>query len=213
MEKKIIAFDIDRTLVDSFAAEIQALKDALNIVLRKEINEDVLAESAHLPTKDFYKKINLTEDEIKKVDAEWSEASTKYQIVFFPGIVEAIKKLYKEGYCLNIITSRTKEELQELDHLLDEVKGIFEVIVTSDLVKKPKPSKDSLDYLCKKTKCTSKDIIYIGDSKSDEKFAQNSGCYFIPITWENKELIDSSNTCNTIDEMLDTIYKISKQSF
>ena len=93
------------------------------------------------------------------------------------------------------------EEFHELDDELKDILNCFKVIVTSDVIEKPKPNKESIDYLCEKLKLDPKDIIYIGDSKIDKTFSYNCNISFIPACWENKELENEEMACNA-PEML-----------
>lgn len=206
---RIIAFDIDRTLVDSFKPELESLKEAIDNSLNIKLTNNEIASAAYLTTEDFFKNLKLTKKQIDLIYQEWENTFSKYKISCFPNIISVIKELYKDNYNINIITSRTTNEYHELDEALKEIKDYFNIIVTSDLVSNPKPNKESMDYLCNKLKCNSKDVIYIGDSKADEKFAKNCGCHFIPAIWENKELKDSSNAVKTPKELLKEITKIN----
>ena len=158
-----------------------------------------------LPTKVFFKSLNITEKQLKEINKEWEITYSKYKIDCFKGIKEAVKELYENNYILAIITSRTMSEFEELNKILEEVKNCFQLIVTSDLVENPKPSKDSMDYLIKEINCTEKDIIYIGDSLIDEEFAKNSNCTFIPAVWENKELMGHKNACIKPEKLIERI--------
>ena len=119
-----------------------------------------------------------------------------------------IIKLHKKGYILGIITSRTLEEYHSLDSILKNINNLFSTIVTSDKVVNPKPCRDSIDYLCKELKCNTSDIIYIGDSNTDKIFAKNSNIQFIPVCWDNKELITEQNACHRVEDLLTAINNV-----
>ena len=201
--KKNIVFDVDRTLIDSFMSELLSLKEAIKLATGKLITDEELHKLTILPTKVFFQSIGLTMEDVKIVNKHWEVLIKKYKTECFPNLALVIKELDKRGYYISIITSRTLEEFHELDNALKDIINIFKVIVTSDLVNKHKPSRDSMDYLCNKLNCNSNEVIYIGDSYIDLEFARNSGCEFIPACWENKELINEVDAITEPIKLLD----------
>lgn len=203
--KKCIAFDIDRTMIDSYMPEILSLQEAIENITKKRISEEHSKKISSMTTSDFFKSLNLSTEEIAMIEKEWENTYNKYEVKCFPKIKEIIKYLYNKGLFLAIITSRTKEEFHELDDELEDVLHSFKIIITSDLVKSPKPSRDSLDYLCNKLQITPKEIIYIGDSEVDKIFSQNCNLDFIPVCWENKELANEKEACASQEMLLSKI--------
>ena len=198
--KKYIMFDADRTLVDSCNAVVFSLQEAIENVLDIKVDEEKLRKLTALPSSEYLKALNIVGDTVDLINKEWEHTYRKYETKCFPGLKEIIKDLSSKGYIIGIITSRNTEEYHEFDNEFDDIKEYIKVVVTSDLVDSPKPSSDSMKYLCNKMNCTPDEVIYIGDSKSDMKFAKNSNCFFIPACWENDELRDVENACfNTID--------------
>jgi len=198
--KKYIMFDADRTLVDSCDAVTLSLQEAIYNVLNKEIDYEELKKLTALPSSEYLKALNIVGDTVDLINEEWEHTYGKYETKCFPGLKEIIKDLSNKGYIIGIITSRNTIEYHEFDNEFNDIKEYIKVVVTSDLVNNPKPSSDSMKYLCNKMNCTNDDVIYIGDSKSDMEFAKNSNCFFIPACWENKELINEENAClKTID--------------
>ena len=198
--KKYVVFDVDRTIVDSYKPELLSLTEAIEIVTGKKISESDFKKLTVLTTKEFFKTLNLSDEEINLINKEWEKTFAKYKTVCFPGIKEVIKKLSLSGHIISIITSRTLSEFHELDNELSDIIDCFKIIITSDIISSPKPNIESMNYLRSKLNCTNQDIIYIGDSVIDKEFALNSKVTFIPACWENKELINEDNACfNPID--------------
>jgi len=197
---KHIVFDVDRTLVDSYQSELISLNNAIEIVKGYKLSSEDLHRLTTLPTSVFFKSLNLTDDDLVNINKEWEKQIINYPTLCFNGIKDVIRKLYNDGYSISILTSRNKNEVLELNDILKDIISLFSIIVTSDLVDNPKPSIDSMSYLCNKLNCTMDEIIYVGDSIIDKTFAENCNCIFIPACWENKELIGEPNFCtNPID--------------
>ena len=200
---KIIVFDVDRTIVDSYTSELYSLQKAIEIVTGNKLSADSLSETATMTTTELYKMLNLSENKIKELEHVWEIEYQKYKTTCFEGIEEVIIKLHKKGYILGIITSRTLEEYHSLDSILKNINDLFSSIVTSDKVVNP-----SIDYLCKELKCKTSDIIYVGDSTTDKIFAKNCNIQFIPVCWDNKELKNDQAACHRVEDLLTAINNI-----
>lgn len=204
---KYIILDVDRTLVDSFEPELLSFNEAMENIVGYRMTNEQSKKFTIMPTRIFLKILNLTEDEVNRIMKEWEVTFPKYKTRCFDGIKETIKELSKESYSFGLITSRTLDEYHELDDELSDINDLFKVIVTSDKVSKPKPDKESMDYLCSELNCSSKEVLYIGDSYSDKEFAINSNCSFIPACYDNKELINEENACLNPRDLLEIINK------
>lgn len=203
--KKYIIFDIDRTIVDSYEPELLSFKEAIFNVTGKKLSGEDINNFTSLPTVEFFKLMNVNKEEIRQIYKEWDKLFLNYKTTCFDGIKEVIKYLHSKGFVIGIITSRTMYEFNELYDVLEDIIGLFKIIITSDMVNSPKPSKDSIDYLCDKLNCESKDIIYIGDSKIDKLFSINSNIDFIPACWENKDLSNEKNACFYTRDLINII--------
>ena len=92
-----------------------------------------------------------------------------------------------------------------MDDELNDVIDCFKIVITSDLINNPKPSRDSIDYLCDELKLVPEELIYIGDSIIDKTFSKNCNIDFIPACWENHELKNEDNACFTSEEIINKI--------
>lgn len=205
---KYIILDVDRTLVDSYQPELLSLEEAIEKVLGYKLNDEQTKNFTVMPTSIFLKYLNLTDEQIKKVMKEWENTFSKYKIKCFEGIKDVIKELSKKGYIIGLITSRTIEEYHELDNELSDINNLFKVVVTSDKINNPKPHIDSMNYLCNELNCSSKEVLYIGDSLSDKQFAENSHCLFIAACYDNKELIEEDNKVLDPKDLIEVINKM-----
>ena len=206
--RKIIVFDIDRTLVDSLGPETNSMSEAVKTVTGKELTKEELNRFMSSTTEKFLKSFNYDKEVIDKICHEWGKAYVNYKTMCFPGMKDVIKWLDSNGYTIGIITSRTLDEFHELDEELSDIVYTFKAIVTCDLIEKPKPDRSSIDYLCNILKCTCDDVIYVGDSKIDMEFASNSGVAFIPACFENQELSNEENACFDTKELISIIKKL-----
>ena len=209
---KYIILDVDRTLVDSYKPELLSFQEALKNVIGYKMTESQTKDFTTMPTKTFLNTLNISEEEVNKIMKEWESTFSKYKVKCFDGIKDVIKSLHEKGYIIGLITSRTLDEYHELDDELSDISKLFKIIVTSDKIIKPKPDKQSMEYLCNELNCSSLEVVYIGDSYVDKEFALNSNCAFIPVCYDNKELINEENACFNPKNIPNTISRIKNKT-
>ena len=207
---KYIILDVDRTLVDSYKAELLSFQEAIKNVIGYNMTESELNNFTTMPTKVFLRTLNITDIDENKIMKEWESTFSKYKVKCFDGIKDVIRSLHEKGYIIGLITSRTLDEYHELDDELTDISELFKIIVTSDKITKPKPDKQSMEYLYNELNCSSAEVVYIGDSYVDKEFALNSNCAFIPACYDNKELINEENACFNPKDIPSIIRTISR---
>lgn len=202
-------FDVDRTLIDSYRVELETLKQALFIVTNNFYNDDIMNQLTVLTTKEFFHKlgIDLASDEMKMINRHWTRLLKERKLKFFEGARELLVEIKNKECFLGIVTSRTMEELEEIDTLMDVI-DLFDAVVTSDLVKYPKPHPESLNLIINKFNLNNEQTIYIGDSVSDQKIAKNANVKFGFASWENKNELTEYDY---IFKSPQSIYKLFKR--
>lgn len=185
---KNFIFDVDRTLIDSFKIEIETLKEALFIVNKIVYSDDVMSKLSILTTDEFFKTLNIEKNSeaMKKINYYWGSLLKNRKSHFFDGIKELLIDLKNKGCFLGIATSRTKEELDELDELLEYI-NLFDTVITSDMVVLPKPNPESINIIIQKFNLNRQETIYIGDSQNDSIAALKARVSFGLAAWENKD--------------------------
>lgn len=187
---KNFIFDVDRTLIDSYKPELETLKEALFIVTRKNYSNDIMEKLTTLTTDEFFRSIGIEKDSdtMKKINHHWGSLLEKRKLHFFDGIKELLISLKENNYFLGIVTSRDKDELNELSELIEYI-NLFDIVITSDMVEIPKPSPESINIIIEKFNLKREETIYIGDSQSDSDAAKNALISFGFANWENKNFI------------------------
>ena len=187
---KNFIFDVDRTLIDSYKPELETLKEALFIVTRKNYSNDIMEKLTTLTTDEFFLSIGIEKDSdtMKKINHHWGSLLEKRKLHFFDGIKELLISLKENNYFLGIVTSRDKDELNELSELIEYI-NLFDIVITSDMVEIPKPSPESINIIIEKFNLKREETIYIGDSQSDSDAAKNALISFGFANWENKNFI------------------------
>lgn len=183
-------FDVDRTLIDSYKPELETLKEALFIVTRNNFSNDIMEKLTTLTTSEFFQNLGIEKDSdtMKKINHHWASLLEKRKLHFFDDIKELLISLKENNFFLGIVTSRDKEELNELSELMEYI-NLFDVVITSDMVELPKPSPESINIVIEKFNLKREETIYIGDSQSDSDAAKRALISFGFANWENKNFI------------------------
>ena len=123
-----------------------------------------------LPIDNMYKE----KDEILYRKIEKGEIPTK------DGVEEVLKFLKENNYNIALATSAKRNRVDK--HLNDSnLKGIFDVIVCGDEVKKSKPNPEIFLYVANKLNINRKNCIVIEDSLSGVKAGNNAGMLVVNI--------------------------------
>lgn len=179
-------FDLDRTLWDFEKNSKAALKTIYKDFKLSEKTEDF--SSFHK----YYKQINaelwneygagrLTKDllrwkrfdlalhkygvEDEYLSKELAEAYVKrspFQTNLFPGTIETLRDLQREGYPMHIITNGF-EEVQHIKLRESGLEEFFDVVLCSEQTGTSKPDKLVFDTALKMAKTTAEKSVYIGD--------------------------------------------------
>lgn len=183
-------FDVDRTLIDSYKPELETLKEVLFIVTKNSYDNETMKKLTILTTDEFFEELGIEKNSntMKNINHYWGLLLEKRKLHFFDGIKQLLINLRENKCFLGLATSRTKEELNELDELLECI-GLFDAVITSDMVSLPKPNPESLNIIIDKFNLKREETIYIGDSESDSVAAKSALIYFGFANWENKNPI------------------------
>lgn len=189
---KNFIFDVDRTLIDSYKPELETLKEALFIVTKKEYSNEVMNKLTILPTDKFFRSLGIDPESksMTEINYYWGLLLEQRKISFFEGIKELLLEMKEKGFFLGIVTSRTKEELSEVEDLINNI-NLFNIVITSDMVTNAKPDPESLNIIINEFNLRREETIYIGDSNSDKEAAKNANISFGFANWENKNPISN----------------------
>lgn len=204
---KNFIFDVDRTLIDSYKPELDTLKKALKVVTGNVYSDDIMNKLTILTTDEFFSELGIEKDSqmMKDINHYWGAFLAERKIIFFESVRTLLESLNNNGCFLGIATSRTEEELNELEELIGCIQ-LFDVIITSDKVSEPKPSPESINVIIENYNLNKDETIYIGDSESDSVAARNAGVLFGYANWENK------NPISYYDYLFETPMEISELS-
>jgi len=201
VEKRVLIFDFDGTLADTFSAHYKAWQEVLeayNVKISSRLLRRLLREG--LDSEKIAMSLGIEEKLISTISDKKKRAFSKIAVKkahLYPHAKQVIKTLYKRGYILCILTTVERETVEKI-LLKYNLKKYFSVIVGREDIKYSKPHPQSFYCTIQKLeenlgKQTGAEIFYIGDSKTDIALSTAIGTPFIlflsPYQGRQKSLI------------------------
>ena len=181
MNKKVVVFDFDGTLADTF--------DALAMITNRLALEfgyppttpEELPKIRNLSSREIISKSGVPLFKIpfllKKIREYLHQEILNLKTI--DGIQEALTQLKHEGYCLGILTSNSEINVN-LFLKKHEMQNLFDFIYSeTSLFSKDK----SLRKLMKKNNLSADEIIYVGDETRDIEASKKIHIKVIAVTW------------------------------
>lgn len=199
-------FDFDGTLADTSDGIVQCVRETLRKMGLPDQSAERIKHTIGLPLKETIRQGGLVPDE--RVD----EGVDIYRSIFFdvaselillfPGVRDAMVRLYGEGISLSIATSRGTNSLERI---LDNysLKEMFRLKATSSGDWKPKPDPDMVLYLLGELGAVPDETLVIGDTTYDLLMGSGAGCLTCGVTWGNhpRELLSTVHPDYIIDSI------------
>jgi len=208
--KPTIIFDFDGTLVDTSKSIIEAYRECFRVysdekLFDEEKQNEVLGPALrdlfpkYFPGYDYdtlYKTYRTKQIEVSPI--------TNHPTV---NAVETLKSLHEQGYHIGIVSTRTKQGIEELlkeykmDEFIDDICGLKDV-------ENLKPNPEGIIMLVNKNKWN-RDCVMIGDSIMDINCGKNYGAYtigYLDNPSRSKEMADAAlKAVSDLAEILDIL--------
>ena len=184
MKYKHILFDIDGTLVDNESAVINTWQQTIEELLGKHFEKDELNFVLGIPGITTMQRLGV--DHPEEAFDLWSSHFQEYrsEITLFEGIDEVVGILKQKQFNLGLITSRTRDELNN-DDALCRIFHLFDIAICVTDTVNPKPSADPIFAYFEKTGAVPSETLYIGDAAYDSLCAANAHVDFALATWSD----------------------------
>ena len=181
---KYLIFDVDGTILDTETAILTSLQEVLAAEGREYSFED-LRFALRIPGKEALRRLNLTDTE--RIHSNWAQTILSYsqEVNIFTGLEETLQKLSKKPVTLGIVTSKTRQELEDEFNSYG-LNSFFQSIVSADDTERHKPHPDPLFACLADLEAPQNETIYIGDSIYDMQSAKKAGLPFALALWGAK---------------------------
>src|SRR3989344_2848171 len=206
---KAIIFDVDGVLVDSKESKAAFFQTLLKRAGYTDISHEEVSASFHLPMWQAIEKLTRSNDqsEIQRIWKMGHDADLRANgLLKFPDQLEDVLEKLHEKYRLAIVTSRIKIGVDELFNIR-KMGHLFDVVVTFEDYKNPKPHPEPLEKALNKLRVKSNEAIYIGDSATDVEAAKAANVKCIFISRENHP--DATATVREFNQLIVALESIA----
>ncbi len=207
MDKKLIIFDMDGTLVNSSIT----IANAINYV-RHNLGFEPMDETHILrlvndhtinPAETFYHAETFDSDH-EKWFSEYYTKNHESELVLYEGIKEMLENLKVKGHSLAVATNAYRvSTLQSLTHL--KVDHLFDAIACYDDVPEGKPHPDMLHKILNELEHSSHEALFIGDGPRDEVASKRAEIDYIMVDWGFTDHDDAVRSVEALELMLSDV--------
>lgn len=204
MDKKLIIFDMDGTLVNSSVT----IANSINYV-RHNLGFDPMDKTHILrlvndhtinPAQTFYHAKAFDADH-ERWFSEYYTKNHENELVLYEGIRELLYSLKDKGHRLAVATNAYRgSTLESLTHL--DVHHLFDAIACYDDVPQGKPHPDMLHKLLEELNHQSHETLFIGDGPRDEMASQRAEIDYIMVDWGFTDHVDAVRTVSDLHKIL-----------
>jgi len=204
VDKKLIIFDMDGTLVNSSLT----IANAINYV-RKNLGFDAMEQEYILrlvndhtinPAQTFY-HAKVFDADHEKWFSEYYTKNHESELVLYEGIKELLEGLKGKGHNLAVATNAYRgSTIESLTHL--DVHHLFDSIACYDDVAQGKPHPDMLHKILDELDHSTHETLFIGDGPRDEIASQRAEIDYIMVDWGFTDHTDAVRSVDDLHKLL-----------
>lgn len=207
-------FDFDYTLIDASEGIVECTNYALVKNGFEPRESRPIEETVGLLLHEIFSffEPSASPETNRKLINDFSEKAREVmapKTFYLPDAIPVLEELKKRGFNTAIVTSKTRQMVYDVitprghEHLVDHIVGC-------DTVNNPKPAPDGILECASYFGVLLSDILYIGDSVTDAKTAENAGVSFAGVTTGRtaKDVLKSFPNIYIGDSLTDVFSKI-----
>jgi phosphoglycolate phosphatase len=203
MDKMLIIFDMDGTLVNSSITIANAINYVRKQLGFEPMDTQMLLSKVNDPTinpAQFFYHAPRFEHAHERWFSEYYTRNHDKELVLYDGIKELLEELRHKGFKLAVATNAYRRStIESLTHL-----GIylyFDAIACYDDVYKGKPYPDMLLKLLDELKVPKSEALFIGDGPRDEQAAKRAGIDYIMVDWGFTDHESEKKVVGSVEEL------------
>ncbi|NTW89441.1 MAG: HAD-IA family hydrolase [Candidatus Moranbacteria bacterium] len=176
MDKKVIIFDFDGTIADTFPVFVEFARSE-----GFDFSPEETEELRNFSMRDVIAKLDISMWKVlflaSKFHGYFQKASPR--VPLFEGIVDVIRDLRESGHTLAIVTSNSRSNVENLLNR-DGIYDCFETIHSErSLFGKARPLRNIMRQL----RALPNDAWYVGDEVRDVEAARGAGMRSLAVSW------------------------------
>lgn len=194
MSKKLIIFDFDGTIADTFMHIYNCFKKCIVKYNLNDISVNDFLKINGSSLIDILKILGASDDKLDEIRLFYRSSFLDdiSDIILYDNVKDVLFQLKNRGYLLAIATNR---DSKSLSYMLTEfgLFDLFDFLVGIDQVKKGKPYPEMINIILDKLNINCLDALMVGDTDFDIILGQNakvSTCYVCHVEEVNKKVMD-----------------------
>jgi HAD superfamily hydrolase (TIGR01509 family) len=184
---KYILFDLDGTLVDTWALYLESFLRTLEPFVGRRLSLEemrALHPTSEVRALRHVVPAGAVADAHAALLGHYGALHATHFAGPYPGVVAMLDALRALGCTLGIVTGKSSGAW-EITHKAAGL-GDFAVFVGDDHVREAKPSPDGLHLALERLGVTPDQALYVGDSVSDAQAARDAGVRFAAALWAKR---------------------------
>ena len=194
IEKELLLFDLDGTLIDSAPDLARSVNYMLRSINHNEFSEETIDSWVGNGAQTLVKRAlsgskivdenidNELFDKSLSIFLEYYKNNLCVKTTPYPNVKTTLETLKSDGYKLAIITNKPFDFIEPILKQL-ELDSLFELCIGGDSLPEKKPSPLPLEYMCKKFKIKPRNTLMIGDSKNDILAAKAANIQTVAVSY------------------------------
>jgi phosphoglycolate phosphatase len=211
---KLIAFDLDGTLVNAYKAVCASINHTLNELDLPSIDDEKIKRSVGWGEKILLKKL-LPENVLSQglsIYRQHHRFALKTGTSFLPGAKKLLDTLQAKGYLLSIASNRPTRFSEIILKQLN-IRNHFNYVLCADKVKEAKPAADILNHTLSYFKLKPEQALYVGDMTIDIETGNAANVKTIAVTTGSSyrqeiEDLKPFRIIERVDQVLDVLKEI-----
>ena len=175
---KLVIFDLDGTLLDSFESIIKSFEMATK-TFGVDIDLNVVKDNIGIPSKEILRRalrVKVSEQLIKEISTLRRKLHDELVMnaKLFDDALPTLTELKRRGLKLALVSSNVKYRLKAILEK-NKLTHLFDSVVSYEDVKRPKPHPDMVLKALKEVGVKAEEAILVGDSINDVMSAKSAG--------------------------------------